>query len=72
MALFFYFICFARVVISQFIFFSFYNTHQVLVGLPQGVGGLGILYVVLFYIILCCINLLRLSLSDDAMTMLRP
>jgi hypothetical protein len=28
----------------------FYNTHQVLVGLPQGVGGIAIvLYFVLYY-----------------------
>jgi len=27
-----------------FIFVYFHNTHQVLLGLPQGVGGLAILF----------------------------
>jgi hypothetical protein len=31
-----------------FIFVHFYNTHQVLVGLPQGVGGLAILFRIYF------------------------
>jgi hypothetical protein len=39
-----------------FILVYFYNTHQVLVGLPQGVDGLAILFV--FYIILIYFSLL--------------
>jgi hypothetical protein len=34
-----------------FILVYFYNTHEVIVGLPQGIGGLAILFY-LFYIIL--------------------
>jgi len=41
-ALFFYFICFVCISF-YFISIYFYNTYQVLVGLPQGVGGLAIL-----------------------------
>jgi hypothetical protein len=37
-------------ILNNFIFVYFYNTHQVLVGLPQLVGGLAILF--LFYFIL--------------------
>ena len=30
--------------LCYFILFNLYNTHQVLVGIPQGVGGLAILF----------------------------
>jgi hypothetical protein len=48
-ALFFYFNLYYLILV-YFILFYFYNTHQVLVGLPQGVGGVAILhYLILFY-----------------------
>jgi hypothetical protein len=42
-ALFVYFMFFVCISF-HFISVYFYNTHQVLVGLPQGVGGLAILF----------------------------
>ena len=63
LVLLFYLFC-LYVITVYFILVYCHNTHQVLVGLSQGVGSLAIL----FYIILIYFRLLFLSLSDDAMT----
>jgi hypothetical protein len=40
-----YFILILFFILFYFILVHFYNTHQVLVGLPQGVGGLAIYFI---------------------------
>ena len=50
MALFFYFILFVCISI-YFNSVDFYNTHQVLVGLPQGVGALAFSFSFLFILV---------------------